>query len=260
MTPINLCDDLYLDFETDRTEVVCSHPDVPEDSSNLAYRAAAVFYDRLGKRGYPQKGVYIEIKKNIPPGGGLGGGSSNAATVLAALNAHHGHPFSKSELMDMGLCLGADVPFFIFGGPAIVEGIGEKIEKAPDLLPYHLVLCDPGTPSATAAVYKRYDFELTSNQKYTMNARLNVLLRGQVFDAGNWAHNDLEEPACSLYPDIRETKEEMELLLRTKVRMTGSGSSLFALFQALDDAQKGYETLLEKWSGSKRKVFLSSFG
>ncbi len=260
MTPIDLWDDLCLDFEADDIKVICDHPDVPNDESNIAYKAAVLFYDALKEKGYKKKGIGIEIIKQIPPGGGLGGGSSNAATVLTALNTHYHHPFSKSELMRMGLLLGADVPFFIFQGPALVEGIGEKLEKSPDLLSYHLILCDPGVAAITADVYKRYDFELTANQKYTMNAGLNVLLRGREFDAGTWAHNDLEGPACSLYPEIRETKEEMELLLHTKVRMTGSGSSLFALFSARKDAEKGCVMLLERWAGSKRKVFLSSFG
>jgi len=260
MTPIDLCDDLYLDFDAERTKVVCAHPRVPEDESNLAHKAADLFYRALGKKGHEIHGVSIEIIKRIPPGGGLGGGSSNAATVLTALNEYHHQPFSKPELMKMGLDLGADVPFFMFNGPAIVRGIGEKLEKPPDLLPYHLVLCDPGIVAATAAVYKRYDFELTSTQKYNMNAGLNVLLRGREFDAGAWMHNDLEGPACRLYPEIRETKEEMELLLHTKVRMTGSGSSLFALFRAREEAQRGCEILLAKWGGSNRKIFLSSFG
>ena len=260
MTPIDLCDDLYLDFEADRIKVVCSHPQVTEDESNLAHRAAVLFYQALGEKAHKKKGVSIEIIKRIPPGGGLGGGSSNAATVLTALNDYHHQPFSKPELMKMGLGLGADVPFFMFNGPAIVQGIGEQLEKPPDLLPYHLVLSDPGVAAETAAVYKRFDFELTSTQKYNMNAGLNVLIGGREFDAGAWMHNDLEGPACRLYPEIWETKEEMELLLHTKVRMTGSGSSFFALFQARREAQKGCEILLKKWAGSKRKIFLSSLG
>ena len=184
MTPIDLCDDLYLDFEADRIKVVCSHPQVTEDESNLAHRAAVLFYQALGEKAHKVVG-----------------------------------PCKQMELM-----------------------------------------CDPGVAAATAAVYKRYDFELTSTPKYTMNAGLNVLIGGREFDAGAWMHNDLEGPACRLYPEIWETKEEMELLLHTKVRMTGSGSSLFALFQARKDAEKGCEILLEKWAGSKRNLFISSFG
>ena len=92
-----------------------------------------------------------------------------------------------------------------------------------------------------------------------MKTGLNVPLRGQEFDVRDQMHNDLEESACRLYPEIRETKEEMELLLKRRVVMTGSGSSLFALFSARENANRGYKRLLKKWATSKRNVFLSSF-
>ncbi len=92
-----------------------------------------------------------------------------------------------------------------------------------------------------------------------MNTGLSVLLRGVDFDVRDIMHNELEESACRLYPEIRETKEEMELLLERKVFMTGSGSSLFALFTENENAKKGYEKLLLKWNKSKKKLFLSSF-
>lgn len=261
VTQIDMCDDIYIDvIKKNEISIICDHPDVPADESNLACKAAVLFYHSLKTKGREEKkGLLIEIVKRIPPGGGFGGGSSNAATVLTALNKMHNKPFLKSELMHMGLRLGADVPFFIFGGPAIAKGIGEKLEKAPNLKPYHLVLCDPGIAASTAEVYKNMDFELTSNQKYTMNTGLNLLLRGREFDVRDQMHNDLEESACRLYPQIKETKEEMELLLHRKVYMTGSGSSLFALFSDRETANKGCERLMEKWAKGKKKVFLSSF-
>ena len=260
MTLIDLCDEIHIDFTKKELSITCDHPGVPEDESNLAYKAAVLFYNSL-KSSYceEKKGLSIEIIKQIPSGGGLGGGSSNAATVLTALNNYYKKPFSKAELMEMGLNLGADVPFFIFGSPAIARGVGERLEKAPALRLYHLVLCDPGIAASTAKVFKNIDFRLTLNQKYNMNSGLNVLLRGQEFDVRDLMHNDLEETACRLYPEIKETKEEMALLLQRKVYMTGSGSSLFALFSARENANKGYERLLKKWAKSKRKVFLSSF-
>ncbi|WP_299983501.1 4-(cytidine 5'-diphospho)-2-C-methyl-D-erythritol kinase [Desulfobacula sp.] len=260
MTQIDLCDDIYIDFSKKNLSIACDHPDVPEDESNLAYKAAVLFYHSLKINGCEEKkDLSIEIIKRIPPGGGLGGGSSNAAAVLIALNARYKMPFSKAELMKMGLNLGADVPFFIFGSPAIAKGIGERLEKALNLRPYHLVLCDPGIFASTANVYKNIDFRLTLNQKYNKKTGLNVPLRGQEFDVRDQMHNDLEESACRLYPEIKEIKEEMELLLKRRVGMTGSGSSLFALFSARENANKGYERLLKKWAKSKRKVFLSSF-
>ena len=262
MTRIDLCDEIYIDYKKKEISITCDHPDVPEDESNLAYKAAALFYRFFKKKGGEEKkGLAIEIVKKIPPGGGLGGGSSNAATVLTALNNIYKMPFSKAELMQMGLRLGADVPFFIFKGPAIATGVGEKLEKVPNLRFYHLVLCDPGIAASTSKVYKNIDFRLTADQKYTMNTGLNMLLRGQEFDIKDLLHNDLEESACRLYPGIKETKEEMALLLQRSVYMTGSGSSLFALFSARKNARKGYDRLKEKWAGTKtkRKIILSSF-
>ena len=260
MTQIDLCDDIDIDFTKKEISIACDHPDVPEDESNLAYKAVVLFYHSLKTKVCEEnKGLSIEIIKRIPPGGGLGGGSSNAAAVLTALNNYYKNPFSKAEMMTMGLKLGADVPFFIFGHPAIAKGVGERLEKVLNLRPCHLVLCDPGIAASTAEVYKNIDFRLTANQKYNMYTGLNESLRGQEFDVRDQMHNDLEESACRLYPEIKETKEEMAVLLQRKVYMTGSGSSLFALFSARENAKKGFERLLKKWAKSKRKVFLSSF-
>ncbi len=259
MTQIDLCDNLYIDFSQKELSISCDYPGVPEDESNLAYKAAVLFYQSLKTKPLPGKeGLSIKIIKRIPPGGGLGGGSSNAASVLMALNTYYKTPFSKTELMILGAKLGADVPFFIFGYPAIARGIGERLEKVPRLKFYHLVLCDPGVAASTAMVYKNIDYRLTSNQKYNKYTGLNEPLWGQEFDVRDQMHNDLEESACRLYPEIRKTKEEMAVLLQRKVYMTGSGSCLFALFSARENAQKGFEQLLKTWAGRKR-VFLSSF-
>ncbi|MEN8211483.1 MAG: 4-(cytidine 5'-diphospho)-2-C-methyl-D-erythritol kinase [Thermodesulfobacteriota bacterium] len=258
ITQIDLYDDIYIEFAKESISITCDHPDVPNNESNIAYKAAALFFRSLKKMNR-EKGFSIKIIKRIPPGGGLGGGSSNAAAVLTALNHYYKNPYSKSQLMEMGLSLGADVPFFLFNNPAIARGVGEKLEKIKALKPYHLVLCDPGVQASTAKVYKNIDFKLTTNQKYNINTGLSVLLRGVDFDVRDIMHNDLEESACRLYPEIRKTKEEMELLLERKVYMTGSGSSLFALFTEHENAKKGYEKLLSKWNKSKKKVFLSSF-
>ena len=188
-----------------------------------------------------------------------GGGSSNAAVVLKQLNDHHGHLFSNEELGEMGRMLGADVPFFIIGKPAIATGVGEQLELIPNLKPCHLVLCDPGIAASTANVYKNIDFRLTLGQKENIKSGLNMLLRGQEFDVRQSLHNDLEESACRLYPKIKKVKHEMAQLLGKKIYMTGSGSSLFTLFSNPKDAQKGCGVLTEKWTGTQKKVYLSSF-
>jgi 4-diphosphocytidyl-2-C-methyl-D-erythritol kinase len=263
MTLIDLCDELYPDFNAREISVTCTHPEVPSDESNLAFKAARLFYDSLKTQVPGKKAVSIHINKKIPIGGGLGGGSSNAASVLMALNKYHQCPCSQEELMRLGLCLGADVPFFIFGRSAIARGIGEQLTKVPPLYPYYIVLCDPGVTASTAHVYKNLNFNLTSQEKYNIYAKFDKLIRkweqACKTDISALLHNDLEEPAFKLYPEINRTKKEMELLLHKKVHMTGSGSSLFALYSDHKSAEKGYECLSNKWANTKRKIFISSF-
>ncbi len=259
MAPIELCDNLEIRFEGQGICVVCGHPDVPEDETNLAHRAADLFITTLGRttNKAPVQGVKIRIEKQIPVGGGLGGGSSNAACVLMAMNTHLSHPFSRVELMKMGLTLGADVPFFMANGPAFASGVGEQLASCSDLPAYYLVLCSPGVSASTEEVFKKLDFGLTFRPKYNKNTGSNMLPLGQELDGREELHNDLEGPACSLYPGISSAKKEMELLLKRNVYMSGSGSSLFALFSGYDAAKAGYELLREAWFHDPKRVFLS---
>ena len=260
MAQIDLRDEVALFFEGNGIRVVCDHPDVPGGETNLAYRAADLFFNAYKKQKgkFPLDGVFIQIKKQIPVGGGLGGGSSNAASVLMALNEHCTNFFSRSELMALGLCLGADVPFFIFGVPALATGVGEILEKYSPLPKFYLVLCDPGVSASTSDVFKNLKFRLTSRCNYNMNTGLNALVGGQGGDSKEKLHNDLEVSACGLYPEIASVKEEMEFLLERNVYMSGSGSTLFALFSGPEDARKAYGLLAKKWSGESKKLFLTS--
>lgn len=260
MAQINLWDEVELSFEGSGIRVACDHPDVPGGETNLAYRAAELFCNAYGEKkgALPLDGVFIQIKKQIPVGGGLGGGSSNAASVLMALNEYCSGIFSQDELMALGLRLGADVPFFIFGMPALATGVGETLEKYDDLPKFHLVLCDPGVSASTSDVFKNLKFRLTSRRNYNMNTRLNALVGGQGGDSREKLHNDLEVSACSLYPKIASVKEEMEFLLERNVYMSGSGSTLFALFTGPEDARKAYGLLAKKWSKGSKKIFLTS--
>ncbi len=261
MTTVDLADEICFSFDRTEISVRCDTPGVPEDGSNLAHRAARLFFDRFSQKrgGQSPLGVHMAIEKKIPAGGGLGGGSSNAATVLMALNRHYQDPFSNVELREIGLEIGADIPFFIFGGPALAKGVGDALEPWPDLPFRYLVLCDPGVAASTVRVFKNFDFCLTSDKKYTINTGLNVLSRGIDFDTGQGLHNDLELAACRIYPEIKAAKEEMALLLKRKVFMSGSGSSLFALYRRSETAARGAKQLRAAWSSGERRVFLTSF-
>ncbi|MCK5542824.1 MAG: 4-(cytidine 5'-diphospho)-2-C-methyl-D-erythritol kinase [Desulfobacterales bacterium] len=269
LSSLMTCLEFYDEIEIEQTlnneiEVFCDHPLVPQDETNIAYKAAYLFFENLGLVKSVQKtGVSIKIKKKIPVGAGLGGGSSNAASVLMALNSLHDNAFSKSELLKIATLLGADVPFFIFGSPAVARGIGEKLEKCSTLVPYHILICYPGVSASTAKVFKNIDIKLTGKRKLDIDTWLNNWLdiwnKALKVDAVKYLHNDLENTAYKLYPDILYTKEEMEFVLSEKVCMTGSGSSLFVFFADYGKAKKAYSLLSDKFEGSLKEVILTSF-
>ena len=241
MCRIGIYDQITLFPGAAKTSVTCHHPDVPEDATNLAVRAASVFFNTLG---VPDQ-VKITIDKQIPVGAGLGGGSSNAATVLTALNRYYNAPFSMDDLMTMGLSIGADVPFFIHRKPALVSGIGELLEPFGGLSPYPIVLVFPGISIPTKRVYKKLNLALTKCQ----NKHNYRDLSNRKFRIENDLCNDLEEGAATLCPDILKAKEALMRHGAKGALMTGSGSSVFGLFADSEDAHRAWKTLSrhEKW-------------
>ncbi|MCK5784303.1 MAG: 4-(cytidine 5'-diphospho)-2-C-methyl-D-erythritol kinase, partial [Desulfobacterales bacterium] len=235
MCCISLYDKISLNFNVEKISVSCSHENVPEDETNLACRAATIFFKKLGK----QEGVGISIEKNIPVGGGLGGGSSNAASVLLSLNQRYGMPFSEKELMDMGLSLGADVPFFIVGKPSIATGIGEKLEKYDHLEPQHILLINPRINISTAEVYKNLNLRLTKCEKKIKCTLFNKIL----FNAEEHLCNDLETVTVSMHPFINKAKKSLIDLGAEGSLMSGSGPTVFGLFSDSDKAEKAHSFL-----------------
>ena len=263
MVCLDLCDEITLDFQACEISVTCNHPQVPGDESNLAHRAAVLFFNELAReRGAVQVpgGLAISIDKKIPVGGGLGGGSSNAATVLKGLNQRFEFPFSDSRLMEMGLSLGADVPFFVLGGAALAKGVGEILTPCTLKSPCGVLVATPGVGASTAKVYKNIKFALTTEGKSNNNIPIIACEKNHVLDFRGYLRNDLESSACELYPEILAFKMEMADLLTQTVMMTGSGSSFFVLFWKDGQAERAFEMLSRRWHGDERKrVFLTSF-
>ncbi|MBF0203350.1 MAG: 4-(cytidine 5'-diphospho)-2-C-methyl-D-erythritol kinase [Desulfamplus sp.] len=310
MSCIDLYDEIELSFNQPKTTVSCDNPDVPQDESNLVFKAVDLFkkaYFLFNKTRFSGKlldkdspylmdkdsptGLKIHIKKQIPVGAGLGGGSSNAASVLKAINCFYGFPFSLSELMKMGLQLGADVPFFIQEKAAIAEGIGEKLTpleqfeeercfiaerkdfiSLPLMKSCYVLLFNPGITASTASVYKNLDLALTkpvkSNIKSLSKSSAILLKKSDMNQERNRIralmhnesvmHNDLEESACTLYPEIGLFKNELIECVPEKVMMTGSGSTFFSLFPNREKAQRCFNELSIKWKSGKKKIFLTS--
>ena len=241
MCCIKLYDTVLLTFGSKSTTVSCAHPDVPEDETNLAFKAVDIFQKALG--GY--NGIKIIIEKKIPVAAGLGGGSSNAAAVLLGLNRHYGYPFPKDDLMKMGLSIGADVPFFIYKKPVIASGVGEKLKDYHGLQNLKVLLVFPGFGVSTPQVYKSLNLGLTKCKKKLKKFLLNHLN----FDPRYHLCNDLEPIVATRYPVISSTKEALLDLGAIGALMSGSGPTVFGLFSDLDKAKEASLTLSKhgKW-------------
>ncbi len=232
MCPLTLEDEVHIRVGAGEgpVTVACDHPDVPEDASNLAHRAARLF---LGAAGLAA-GIEIMIRKRIPVAAGLGGGSSNAAAVLSALNSRFGHPLSSSHLADLALAIGADVPFFLFNRPALATGIGEILRPFGPLRAYHVVLLCPSYGVSTAAVYKNLNLALTKCKKIHKT----YPLEGQVFNTARHLCNDLEDVAASMHPDILVAKSTLLDHGASGALMSGSGPTVFGLFTEAERARE----------------------
>ncbi len=234
MCPVRLCDYMRLDFHKEAISVKCADPGVPEDETNLAYKAASLFFDRLKKRmGSRPAGLAIYIEKRIPVAGGLGGGSSNAAAVLKGLNQKSGYAFTKKELMEMGRLLGADVPFFILAKPALATGIGEKLEIFNGLPGFYVVIACPPVSVSTAEVYKNLNLGLTKCEKKLKYP----LFKKQSFKVEEHLCNDLEAVTTSWHSEIAVAKKVMNDSGAAGALMSGSGPSVFGLFWRAEKAR-----------------------
>jgi len=242
MCCIGLYDILRLQMGAAKNEIRCSGADLPCDASNLAFKAAMHFNAALASETdlAPRK-FSIYLDKRIPVGAGLGGGSSDAAAVLNHLNHYYGQPFSRQALMTMARGLGADVPFFIDGRPAIAAGVGERLAPYAQLPPWGVVVVYPGFGISTAAVFKNLNLGLTKCEK---QLRYSPFKRGK-FDMARHLCNDLESVVVHQFPVIEEIKKELLNQGAEGALMTGSGSAVFGLFAGIASARKAASAMVK---------------
>ena len=196
----------------------------PEGEGNLAWRAAHEALNRWA----PGRGARIEIRKRIPSGGGLGGGSSNAAVVLSAIPEILGVTVDPSEMTEVARTLGADVPFFLVGGTALGTGRGDEISPLPDLEEQEVVLVNPGISVSTAEIFGA--LELPEGRANPAGL-LSVLESGSCVRIADLdAFNDLEEPVLERVPEVRSVYTALRQAGATCVRLSGSGGTVFACF------------------------------
>lgn len=240
---IDLADEVVLRPRQRGVRVICRHPLVPEDGTNLAARAAEAV------RGYAglEQGVEVEIRKRIPVGGGLGGGSSNAAAVLMGLDRMWKLGLGPDGLHRLAGRLGADVPYFLLGGTAIGLARGDEVYPLRRQLRAHVVVVDPGIHVSTARVFARLDTRLTPREKsnsifYFVSREL------EGSDAYRFLRNDLEEAALEEAPALREHAGRIRAVLLREgaclAALSGSGSSYFGLFESARPAERARAALV----------------
>jgi 4-diphosphocytidyl-2-C-methyl-D-erythritol kinase len=234
---IDLHDDVVLRPRPRGITVRCEHPLVPGDDTNLAARAALALQRVAGSRG----GVEIAITKRIPVGGGLGGGSSNAAAVLLGLDRLWKLGLGPDGLHRLARGLGADVPYFLLGGTALGLSRGDEVYPLRRQLRAHVVVVDPGLHVSTARVFERIDRCLTPR----MNSNsIFYFVSRELEGAGAFRLlvNDLEEAALEEAPGLREQVGRIRAVLLGKgarlVALSGSGASYFGLFGGARPAER----------------------
>jgi len=233
---INFFDDLYLKKTSSSINVKCSDPAIPLDSRNLTVKAFEIFRERAGI----SDGVEIYIQKRIPPDSGLGGGSSNAATTLIMANRLWKTRLSQRQLLDMAQEIGSDVPFFILGGTVLGEGRGEKL--TPFRLPrrFWIVLLCPRIRVSTPWAYREAKIALTNEEKMTKFRAIFSDFNSQTLQ--DCLKNDLEDSVFQRHPILREMKELLYKRDAFYASMSGSGSSLYGLFNGRVAAQKARDS------------------
>ena len=241
MQTLSLADTLIFEKIPQGILLSCTKSHLPTDERNLCYRAAKMYLDAIGNPG----GVKIHLIKCIPDGAGLGGGSSDAATVLKAMKTLYP---SEIDLVSIAAKLGADVPFFLSGSTCLCSGVGEKVVPLdfPAKASCRCVVTKPAGSLSTPLVYSLFDQsgrEFSSPLTKEDLAKFNT---GHIKSIFPLMKNDLELVSIAKLPEIAMHKEKLLSLGADAAMMTGSGSSVFALFTNEEKARECCEKLKEE--------------
>ena len=242
MQTVSLYDIVELTKLDEGIELGCSLKFLPTGVDNLAYRAAEAFFNETGIKG----GVKIYLKKHIPVGAGLAGGSSNAAAVLTGLNRLYEAKLSTRKLCEIGTALGADVPYCIIGGTRLAEGIGEKLSPLPPLPDCHIVLVKPAFSISTKWVYDNIDSCPGLVHPPTQKL-IEALENGDLYTMCENMGNVLEDVSIAHYPVLTPVKEDLVSLGAIASQMSGSGPTVFGIFDDEEKARNAKEVLWGKY-------------
>jgi len=251
MVPVGLYDRMDLRVTPHNgIKISCRGLPAPADETNLACRAARAFFSKTGI----DHGVLIELTKNIPVAAGLGGGSSDAACVLKVLNQYYSSPLPAMELANLALGLGADVPFFLEERPCIARGIGEILEPILNWPEFWYIIVMPPVQVPTSWVYGSLNAPLSdrsSELELTNEAYQYIIehLKKDPFIIGPLLDNDLERITAGRFPLIVRIKTVLTEAGAEGALMSGSGPSVFGVFQSREKALQVQAALADSGLG-----------
>jgi len=237
MVPVAIYDDIDISLRTSGIRVVCPALSIPE-KDNIVYKAIEAFFSKAKI----DHGISVNITKRIPAGAGLGGGSSDAAAVLKALNTIASNPLSFDVLEDLALKIGADVPFFLKNVPCIAKGVGNIITPIKDWPRFWYVIVTPRVNIATSWVYSNLNLKLTQHEDKAI-IRWFGMDRSNVF---SMLENDLERVTVGMVPSIQIIKDAMMELGAAGSLMSGSGPSVFGVFESEEKANSAFRSIASR--------------
>lgn len=248
MQNIDLYDILKINEIKTGIRICSNNRCIPCDRRNLVYKAAKLFIDRYNLK----NGISIDIDKNIPVSAGLAGGSADAAAVLKAMRNIYDPEISNDELSELGLNIGADVPYCIIGGTALCEGIGEKVTPLMPFTNHILILIKPPFGVSTAEVYKDLDISKIKRHPNT-EILIDAVNKSKLEMLSKNMKNVLENVTLKKYPILRKIKIDLINFGAMGSLMSGSGPSIFGFFDDMVKAQKCYDNMKTRY----KEVFIT---
>lgn len=239
--PVGLYDDIRIERSGEGIRLSGDEPSIRWDGSNLCHRAASLIMGRAGG----ERGMRIEVRKGIPHGAGLGGGSSDAAGILLGTNELFGFGYERGELLEMGAELGSDVPFFVQGGPAIGRGRGEILEQSEGLTTGWIVIVKPEISISTSWAYQNIKIGLTRcGHVATLNQLKEGLRRFPEVELTTW--NSFTDIVVGQHPEIGELMASMTDGGAILSSLSGSGSACFGIFSEEELALEVEKAFIDK--------------
>lgn len=244
MQEIDLSDILTIKDMKKGIKLESNYKNLPLDSTNIVYKS----WEILKKKTGIDRGIHININKRIPVAAGLAGGSTNAAAALKALNDLWELNLNEEELREIGVEIGADVPFCIMGGTALAKGIGEKLTKLKSFKDHQLLLVNPGIEVSTVEVYK--GLRLKGKKTLDTDRIISSIEDNDIKDLSDNMINVMEEVVIGKNPIIREIKDDLVRFGSLTPLMSGSGPTVFGFFEHKDILDYCKKKMEEKYTNA----------